>query len=162
MPDDSQNPDALPRHPAHAARSGTRLNRSKTLATWLALAGGSLGLHRFYLHGARDVWAWLHPWPTLAGLYGVQRMRQLGLDDQLSWLLIPLLGLMLAATMLQAVVYGLTSDEKWSLRHGKTRPSGWLAIIGVIVALMIGATALMATIAFSAQRAFELSAEQPL
>ena len=133
--------------------------RSKTVATWLAFVGGTLGLHRFYLHGPRDVLAWLHPWPTLAGLYGVQRMRTLGLDDHLSWLLIPLLGFMLAATMLQAVVYGLTSDEKWCARHGTTRPSGWLVIIGVIAALMIGSTALMATIAFSAQRVFEFSAE---
>ena len=30
--------------------------RSKTLATWAALLGGSLGLHRFYLYGLRDRW----------------------------------------------------------------------------------------------------------
>jgi len=150
----------MPDTPAPQRRAPRSEPRSKTVATWLAFIGGTLGLHRFYLHGARDVLAWLHPWPTLAGLYGVQRMRALGLDDHLSWLLIPLLGFMLAATMLQAVVYGLTSDEKWRARHGATRPSGWLAVIGVIVALMVGATALMATIAFSAQRAFEFSAEQ--
>ena len=160
MPNETLTPSAPLR--SGAALSGAPTNRSKTAATWLALAGGSLGLHRFSLHGPRDIWAWLHPWPTLAGLYGVQRMRELGLDDHLSWLLIPLLGLMLAATMLQAVVYGLTSDEKWSVRHGAGRPSGWLAIIGVIVALMIGATALMATIAFSAQHMFEFSTGQPL
>ena len=50
--------------------------KSKTLATWVALIGGSLGLHRFYLHGLRDRWGWLFLWPTLVGLYGVQRMRQ--------------------------------------------------------------------------------------
>ena len=44
--------------------------RSRAVATWLALVGGSLGLHRFYLHGGRDLWAWLHPWPTLVGAYG--------------------------------------------------------------------------------------------
>ena len=31
--------------------------RSRAVATWLALVGGSVGLHRFYLHGRRDVWA---------------------------------------------------------------------------------------------------------
>jgi TM2 domain-containing membrane protein YozV len=35
--------------------------RSKTASTWIALLGGSLGLHRFYLHGPRDLLAWLHP-----------------------------------------------------------------------------------------------------
>lgn len=131
--------------------------RSKTLATWLAVVGGSFGLHRFYLHGWRDRQAWLHPWPTLAGLYGVHRMRSLGQDDVLSWLLIPLVGLMVAATMLVAIVQGLTPDERWNARWNAGRPpcrSGWLAVLGVIVALMLGAGALMATIAFSAEHYF--------
>jgi hypothetical protein len=139
--------------------------RSKTLATWLALLGGGFGLHRFYLHGKNDVWGWLLPAPTLLGLYGVQRARQIGLDDQLSWVLIPLLGLVLAGTMLSAIVYGLTNDEKWQARYNpqasaeQAQRSGWLAIIGVLVALSVGATALMATIAFGAQRYFEFQAE---
>lgn len=136
--------------------------KSKTVATWLALLGGGLGLHRFYLHGRRDALAWLLMPPTLLGLYGVQRARYFGLDDHLSWLLIPLLGLTLAATMLSAIVYGLMPDEKWNARFnpaGASAPGGWLAIIGVLLALSLGATALMATIAFSAQRYFEFQAE---
>lgn len=132
--------------------------KSKTLATWIALIGGSLGLHRFYLHGLRDPWAWLFPWPTLLGIYGVQRARWLGLDDPLAWLLIPLLGLMLAATMLHAIVIGLTHADAWNARFnaGSQAPeSGWLTVIGVIFALAFGAAALMATLAFSAQRYFE-------
>ena len=77
-------------------RDRAMTRRSKTLATWLALLGGTLGLHRFYLHGWRDQLGWLHPLPTLLGLVGVQRMRALGQDDRLAWLLIPLLGLMLS------------------------------------------------------------------
>jgi hypothetical protein len=132
--------------------------RSKTLATWAALLGGSLGLHRFYLYGLRDRWGWLHPWPTLVGLYGVLRMRELGQDDRLAWVLIPLLGLMLAGTMLAAIVYGLTPDEKWNARFNPEAPapaSGWAALIGVVLALAVGGGVLMATIAFSAQRYFE-------
>ena len=66
--------------------------RSKTLAAWLALVAGPLGVHRFYLHGWADLWGWLHPWPTLLGIAGVLRMRALGQDDHLAWLLIPVLG----------------------------------------------------------------------
>jgi len=40
-----------------------RRYRSKSLATWIAVLGGSLGLHRFYLHGLRDPLGWLHPLP---------------------------------------------------------------------------------------------------
>jgi hypothetical protein len=132
--------------------------RSKTVATWLAFLGGSLGAHRFYLYGSSDRLAWLHPWPTLAGLLGVRRMVELGQDDRAAWLLIPLLGLMLAGTMLVAIVYGLTPDERWHARHNEGQPlrrSGWLAVIGVVCALAVGAGVLMATIAFSGQRYFE-------
>jgi hypothetical protein len=131
--------------------------RSKTIATWLALIGGSIGLHRFYLYGLRDRWAWLHPLPTLLGSLGVQRMRDLGQDDQLAGLLIPLLGLVLAGTMLVAIVYGLMPDEKWNARfnpQGRMHQTGWSTVIGVIASLMIGGAVLMATIAFSAERYF--------
>jgi hypothetical protein len=137
--------------------------KSKTWATWMALIGGSLGLHRFYLRGPGDPWAWFFPLPTLLGVYGVFRARTLGLDDRLSWLLIPLLGLMLAGTMLSAIIFGLTSDDAWNARFNRTAPqhrSGWLNVIGVICALALGATALMATLAFSTQRYFEYQVEQ--
>ena len=73
--------------------------RSRAVATWLALVGGGFGLHRFYLHGGRDVWAWLHPWPTLVGAYGFWRMREFGVDDARGSLLVPFLGVMLATTL---------------------------------------------------------------
>lgn len=131
--------------------------KSKAAATWLAVLGGTLGLHRLYLHGPRDPWAWLF-WPaTLAGLAGVVRMRNLGQDDMVSWALIPLLGLSLAAAMLSAIVIGLTPDERWAgrFRAGQLQPSGWAAVLGVIVALMVGGATLMGTIAFSGQKFFE-------
>lgn len=137
--------------------------KSKTLATWIALIGGSLGLHRLYLHGWRDSLAWLHPLPTLLGLAGVQRTLELGQDDQLSWLLLPLLGLMLSQAALCAIVYGLTPDERWDARHNPQSPvraTRWGPVLGVIAALMIGATALMATIAYSGQRFFEWQVEE--
>ena len=137
--------------------------KSKTLATWIALLGGSLGLHRFYLKGGRDGLAWLHPAPTLAGLAGVDRMLELGQDDKLAWLLLPLLGLMLAQAALCAIVYGLTPDERWDARHNPGTPvhaTGWGPVLGAIAALMIGATALMSTIAFSGQRYFEWQVDE--
>jgi hypothetical protein len=143
--------------------SGAPGYKSKTFATWLALVGGSVGLHRFYLHGFRDVWGWLFVLPSAVGLYGVQRMRHLGMDDRLAWALIPLLGLMLAATMLTAIVYGLMPDEKWNARFNPDGPPhhmNWATVLGVAVALIVGGGVLMATIAFSAQRYFEYQATQ--
>ena len=142
--------------------AGPQGYKSKAFATWIAVIGGSLGLHRFYLHGLRDRWGWLFVWPTLVGLYGVQRMRHLGSDDHLAWALIPMLGLMLAISMLSAIVYGLTPDERWNARFNPAGPQhrmGWATVIGVVVALVVGGGVLMATLAFTAQRYFEYQAE---
>lgn len=133
---------------------------SKAVATWLALLGGSLGLHRLYLKGPRDPWLWLFPWPTLAGAYGLWRMREWGVDDALGALLVLPLGAMLAGTMLVAIVYGLTSDARWATTHGadpKRGRTAWPTLVAVALALATGATVTMATIAFAAQRYFELS-----
>jgi uncharacterized membrane protein len=143
-----------------------RAPRSKSLATWLAVIGGTLGLHRFYLYGWRDLPGWLHLLPTLSGLAGVQRMRAFGQDDRVAWVLIPLLGLMISIAMLTAIVYGLTPDDKWAARHNPgqpPQPTGWTPVLGVIVALLLGASVLMGTVAFGIQHFFEwqLEGSQP-
>jgi hypothetical protein len=140
----------------------TSTTRSKTLATWLAIIGGSLGIHRFYLHGFRDLPGWLHPLPTVIGFFGVLRMRSLGQDDQIAWVLLPWLGCSISAAMLAAIVYGLTPDEKWNARFNVDAPeppTGWGAVVGAMLALLVGACVLMSTIAFVAQRYFEYEAE---
>jgi len=135
-------------------------HKSKTVATWTALLFGTLGLHRFYLHGWRDWKGWLHPLPTAIGLIGAQRMNELGQDDRLAWLLIPLLGLSIAQAMLTAIVYGLTPDARWAERQRQPlQVTGWGPVFGVIVALLLGATALMATVAYGGQRFFEYQLE---
>lgn len=132
--------------------------RSKTVATWLAVFGGTLGLHRFYLHGRGDLLAWLHPLPSALGLLGALRMSELGQDDLWSWALIPVLGLMITIAMANAILIGLTPDERWAQRFGAGAPptqTGWGPVMGVIVALFLGGAVLMGTIAFGGQKYFE-------
>jgi hypothetical protein len=136
--------------------------RSKTVAAWLALGLGMLGLHRFYLHGVASRLGWLYPLPTAIGLLGVLRMRQLGQDDRLAWLLIPVLGLTISAAMLTAIVYALTPDEKWDARYNPGHavvPTGWGPVLAAMAALMIGGAVLMGTIAFGGQKFFEWQLE---
>jgi len=140
--------------------------KSKTLATWLAVAGGGFGLHRFYLHGLRDVWGWVHVPLTLLGMAGVQRMRAFGVDDPAAPWLLPLGGLSIAAGMLAAILCGLSTDERWDARHNAGAPAGqgspaggWGAVLGVVAALLIGATVLLSSITFTLQRYFEAEAE---
>ncbi len=139
--------------------------KNKTVAVWLTMTVGALGLHRLYL-GSYDWIAKLSPIPTLLGLYGVIRARSLGVDDQWSWALIPLLGFMLAACALNALVYGLMSAEKWNARYNPGQldsasgETNWLTVGGLIAALGLGATILMATLAFSIQRTFEYEMQE--
>ena len=138
--------------------------RSKTLAAWLALTLGTLGVHRLYLHGASDRWAWLHPLPTATGLLGVVRMRTLGQDDHLAWALIPLLGLMITLAMLVAIVYALTPDEKWDALRNPGHAvvaTGWGPVLAAMAALLVGGAVLMGTIAFGGQKFFEWQLEAP-
>ena len=132
------------------------VSKSKSLATWLALLGGLLGAHRFYLHGWGDKLAWLHPVLSLIGLAGVVRMRNLGQDDHAAWLLIPLFGAMVAVAMLSTILLGLTTDERWAQRHGTPQQdTRWAPVIAVVIALLVGGAALMGTLAFSGQMFFE-------
>jgi hypothetical protein len=136
--------------------------RSKTIAAWLALTVGTLGLHRAYLYGKWDWQAWLFPLPTAVGLIGVARMRNLGQDDHLAWVLIPVLGLVISVAMLTSIVYALTPDEKWDTRHNPGQigvATGWGPVLAAIASLLVGGAVLMGTIAFSGQRFFEWQLE---
>src|SRR6218665_1873305 len=141
--------------------------KNKTLAAWLAFAGGPVGLHRFYLHGLADMPGWLLPIPTALGLYGIERVQQFGLDDPYSWVLIPLLGFTVAGCALRAILYALMSPQAWNARFNpQAAPdaapgrTGWGPIGASVVSLLVGASVLMASIAFSVQRYFEYQIEE--
>jgi hypothetical protein len=136
--------------------------KSKTLATWLAFVAGTFGAHRFYLHGSRDWLGWLLPVPTLLGAYGVLRMWSLGQDDALSWVLTPVLGFTFAGCCLTAIVYGLEKPQEWNARFNPTQSAdakagqtGWATVWAIVLALMVGAGVLMASIAVSFQAYFQ-------
>ena len=141
--------------------------KNKTIAAWLAFLGGPVGLHRFYLHGLGDLMGWLLPIPTVIGLYGIERVRQFGLDDPWSWILIPFVGFTIAGCALTAIVFGLMTPEKWNARFNATAPddaapgrTNWFTIGAIVLSLLIGASVLMASIVFSFQRYFEYQVSQ--
>ncbi len=141
--------------------------KNKTVAAWLAFVGGALGLHRFYLYGRGDLLGWMLPVPTALGLYGIERVQSYGLDDQWSWVLVPMLGFTFAGCALMAIIYGLTTPEKWNARYNASsaadaRAGGtnWFTIAAVVAALMVGTGVLMASIVFSFQMYFEYQIEE--
>ena len=140
--------------------------KNKTTASWLAFIFGQLGLHRFYLFGPKDPRAWMHPVVAALGWWGVYRVFQYSQDDQVSWLLIPLLGFMLAGTSLTAIYYGLMAPEKWNALHNTSTldsasgRTNWLTIGAVVFSLLFGAVTLMSSLAFSFQRYFEYQVDE--
>ncbi|MBT9551196.1 MAG: hypothetical protein IV088_10140 [Hydrogenophaga sp.] len=141
--------------------------RNKTLTVWLALLGGSMGLHRFYLRGLGDWLGWLHPIAAALGWWGVERVQTYGQDDQLSWVLIPFLGASIAVACLAAIVYALSDRAKW---NGWFNPgldseaaaggTNWLTIGALVLALLVGTTAFMGSLAFGIQHYFEYQIEE--
>jgi hypothetical protein len=141
--------------------------KNKTLATWLSFLGGPLGLQRFYMYGKGDGLAWVLPWPTLLGLYGFERAQDFGLDDPLSWWLVPLLGITVASGALNAIYWGLMSTERWNSTYNpqadEASPAGntnWLTVGALVLSLMVGTTALLSTLAYGFQRYFEAQIEE--
>lgn len=126
-------------------------HKNKTIAALLALFLGSLGAHRFYLHGMRDKWGWLHAAAfPFAGI-----LAQLSGHPPSPFVVAPVVLSVLAGFM-ETLLIGLTPDEKWDARHNPAAAdksdSGWLIPLILVFTLAIGATALIAAIA----RTFDL------
>lgn len=107
----------------------TTSHKNKTLATFLASIFGGLGFHRFYLYGKKDFWAWVH---------------------------VMLFPLSIFPAFIEALVIGLTPDEKWDEAHnkdsGRMSDSGWPLVILLVLTFGGGAIAVIAAIA----RTFDL------
>ena len=128
-----------------------RAHKNKTFTTLLASLFGGIGAHRFYLYGKRDFWAWAHftalPLSALAIASGSAR----------PWLFLGMFFVIsVLAGFLEALVIGVTPDEKWDARHnpasGKTSDSGWPVVLLLVFTMGVGTTALIATMA----RTFDL------
>lgn len=105
--------------------------KNKTVATLLASLFGTLGLHRFYLNGAKRLLPWLYP--------------------LFAWTLVPTF-----IGFIEALRFALTPDEKWDARWNAgssvTNRSGWLVIIVAALTLLGGAVLLMTLISFGLGR----------
>ena len=126
-------------------------HKNKTLATLLAVVLGGFGIHRFYLYGMRDVWGWLHlvTVPVSLAIW-------LATPEQQLLFVGGLFVVSILAGLLEALVIGLTPDQRWDADHnpasGRQSSSGWPVILLLILAMASGTTGLIAAIA----RTFDL------
>ncbi|MEO0313994.1 MAG: hypothetical protein RI928_450 [Pseudomonadota bacterium] len=136
---------------SNAADPGPAAHKNKAVATLLALLLGSVGLHRFYLHGLKDRWGWLHA-------VSLPLSALLLLSNPELPLLINALPLVISTltASIETFVLGLMPDEKWDLRYnpasGIESDSGWPVALMMVVNLFCGATLLLTVLA----RSFDL------
>ncbi|CAB3809712.1 hypothetical protein LMG28688_07044 [Paraburkholderia caffeinitolerans] len=139
--------------------------RSKTLTAALAFLFGSLGAHRFYLYGMRDVWGWAHIAGTLLGIPGVLLLVATQRGSIPGWALAVIGAVSVLSAFLAAIVYGLRPDAKWdgqfnaAFAGSRASRSGWTVIFVVIFSLLIGAFLLMTGLALTFQTYFESQVE---
>lgn len=122
----------------------SRPHKNKTLATFLALVLGAVGAHRFYLAAPTDRLGLAHVCsiPVAGLVYGV------GHAPNPFWVLLPLLVSAIAG-FIEALVIGLTPDDKWDARYnpqsGAKSRSNWMIAVLLVATMMVGATVLIAT-----------------
>lgn len=122
-------------------------HKNKTFTTFLAALFGGLGVHRFYLKGGTDRLGLLHLCclPVAGIVYGVGAGR--GVNP--FWMLLPVL-VSYNAGFLEALILGLTSDERWDARFNagtqRSSESHWVLAVLLVGTALIGATVLIATI----------------
>ena len=68
-----------------SSTASPRRFRSKTLTAALAFLLGSIGAHRFYLYGFRDVYGWAHLLATIVGIPGFLLLAATQRSAGLGW-----------------------------------------------------------------------------
>ncbi|WP_432239444.1 NINE protein [Herbaspirillum robiniae] len=126
-------------------------HKNKTLTTLIAAVLGGIGLHRFYLYGMRDRFGWLHILSVPLSL-ALTAARP---DAPQLFTALPLVLSVLCAC-LEALVIGLTPDDKWDLKHnpasGRQSESHWILAVIIVLTVGLGAMGLIALLA----RSFDL------
>jgi hypothetical protein len=131
---------------AQTGFSMTIRHKNKTFATLLSSVLGSIGLHRFYLYGITDPWAWVH----LLSL-PVSGLGLIAFPNQPALFAFSPLMISGLAALIEALVIGLTPDDKWDAIHnpdsGQHSASEWPLALLLVLTLGVGAVALIAMIA---------------
>ena len=120
-------------------------HKNKTIATLLALLLGGVGAHRFYLRGGTDRLGLLHlcSLPITGILYGAVKPHPF-------YVVLPLLVSFIAG-YIEALVLGLTPDEKWDEKYnkgsGRQTRSNWLLPVLLVITMLAGTIVLIGTMA---------------
>jgi TM2 domain-containing membrane protein YozV len=129
-------------------------HKNKTLAALLASLLGGAGIHRFYLGSLKDRWGWLHGAALAVTALGL--LLGPNGDPVYSMLVSAPLIISILAGALQALLIGLTPDEKWDARYNpgssKQTSSTWQLALILVLTLAVG----MGGLIFAITRSIDL------
>ncbi|MGV3740917.1 MAG: hypothetical protein ACO1NO_01245 [Burkholderiaceae bacterium] len=120
----------------------------RTVAALLASVLGGVGMHRFYVYGKKDFWAWAY---VAAFLLYASLVLMHYPEKPLENIPYAFFPLSVYAAFIESLIIGLCADEKWDARHNRhsarTSESGWPVVATLVLTLLIGYTALVTSIA---------------
>lgn len=109
-------------------------HKSKTSTTLLAVLLGGTGAHRFYLYGRKDFWAWIY---FCAFVLFTLTLLVAQTSNSLALNLLSLFPIPVFAAWIEALVIGLTPDEKWDAKHNELSAqqsdSRWSVVILIVL-----------------------------
>lgn len=139
-------------------------HKSKLIFCALSVFIPGTGINWLYLHGAKCKWIYVQFISLMFGLLGWNLLSDSAMSSSLGWIGVVIGAMSLLGSWITTLAYGLRPDEKWDAQFnpasGKQSHSGWLVIICVILALMVGAFTLMAGLAIAFEQFFIAQIEE--
>ncbi len=141
----------------------TTFFKSKLVTCILSLFLPGTGLHWLYLKGFSSVWFYVQIFSLGLGLWGWSELVATDKESLLGWITTALGYMSLLASWLATLAFGLRPDELWDKQFNQSSTahsqSGWLVILCVICALLIGAFVLMSGLAIAFEQYFTIQIE---
>ena len=136
------------------------MKKSKLLFCALGLFFPGTGLNCFYLQGIKSFWGWTQFFALFGGFVGWGLLKDAQFQSGPGWVLLTFGFIALEASWLTTITYGLRPDQKWDaqfnpgIAEDQRSQSGWLVILTVIFALVLGAGVMMTFLAVAFEQFF--------
>jgi hypothetical protein len=137
--------------------------KSKLISCSISTFLPGTGLHWLYLYGFKSKWFYLQIACLLFGIWGWFELAQTEKESLMGWVAVILGEASILASWLATFAFGLRPDDKFDAQFNADtetkNQSGWLIILCVIFALMVGAFFLMSGLAIAFEQYFNMQIE---
>jgi hypothetical protein len=132
--------------------------KSKLVVCLLTLFLPGTGLHWLYLQGKKSPWFYLQLIGLILGIWGWFELAHTEKESILGWVTVALGEISLLASWLATLALGLQPDDRFDAQFNpdqtRKNQSGWLIIMCLMAALLIGAFVLMSGLAIAFEQYF--------